>query len=95
MAIISLIVSLSLIFILFRFTPRSKYNSNALIFLLAGTLGNGIDRLFKGFVVDIFELIPFHFAIFNIADIAINIAVLFMILEVTNKRKPPQVKIKT
>ncbi len=84
---ISLMVSAALITILWKFTPRSKFNSIALAFLLGGTLGNGIDRLFKGFVLDIFELIPFNFPIFNFADIAINVAVLFMILELIKIKK--------
>ncbi len=92
---ISLIVSAALIIILYKFTPRSKFNNIALPFLLGGTVGNGIDRLFKGFVVDIFQLIPFNFPIFNVADIAINIAVIFMILELVKTKKPSQGKINT
>ena len=84
---ISLIVSALLIIILWKFTPRSKFNTIALPFLLGGTLGNGIDRFVKGFVLDIFELIPFNFPIFNIADIAINIAVVFMIAELIKTKK--------
>ena len=84
---ISLIVSAALIIILWKFTPRTKYNSIALPLILGGTIGNGLDRLFKGFVLDIFELIPFKFPIFNIADIAINIALLFIILEIIKTQK--------
>ena len=92
---ISLIVSAVLIIILCKFTPRSRFNTISLPFLLGGTLGNGIDRFFKGFVVDIFELIPYNFPIFNIADIAINIAILFMILELIKTKRHPQGKINT
>ncbi len=83
---ISLIVSAALIIILWKYTPRSKFNSIALSFLLGGSLGNGMDRLFKGFVLDIFQLMPFNFPIFNIADIAINIAVVFMMLDFIKKK---------
>ncbi len=92
---ISLIVSAALIIILWYFTPKSRFNTIALPFLLGGTVGNGIDRLFKGFVVDIFELIPFNFPIFNVADIAINISVIFLILESIKAKKKPIRKVNT
>ena len=38
--------------------------------LLAGLLGNGIDRAIYGYVPDIFELELFKFPIFNLADVA-------------------------
>ena len=95
LSFISLIVSGALIIILWKFTPRSKFNTIALPLLLGGSLGNGIDRLFKGFVVDIFELIPFNFPIFNVADIAINIAVLFIILESVKTNKDSKRKLNT
>ena len=90
---ISLIVSFVLIIILWKFTPSSKFNNIALPFLLGGTLGNGIDRLFKGYVLDIFELMPFNFPIFNVADIAINIALFFIILELIVKNKGRKQKV--
>ena len=92
---ISFVVSTLLIIIIWKITPKSIFNSIALPFLLGGTLGNGIDRLLKGFVLDIFELIPFNFPIFNVADIAINIAVLFMILGFIKTKNHSYGKIQT
>ena len=62
--------------------PISLWNLNALAFLLGGTLGNGIDRLLKGHVVDFLEIVPVNFPIFNIADISINIAIIFFIIDI-------------
>ena len=57
-------------------------------FLLGGTAGNGIDRFFKGYVLDFFDLVPINFPIFNIADISINIAIVcFIIDQITSKYK--------
>ena len=39
--------------------------------LLAGLLGNGIDRAIYGYVVDMFELEFINFAIFNLADVLV------------------------
>lgn len=44
------------------------------VLALSGAVGNGIDRLFHGYVVDMFELEFVRFAVFNIADMAINVA---------------------
>lgn len=45
----------------------------ALICMMAGGLGNWIDRLIHGFVVDMFEPVFIRFAVFNIADIFITL----------------------
>jgi len=50
-------------------------------FLLGGSAGNGIDRWLHGAVVDGLELVPFSFPVFNLADVAINLAVLCLLLD--------------
>ncbi len=40
----------------------------ALTMMLSGALGNAIDRLFRGFVVDFFYFKLINFAVFNVAD---------------------------
>lgn len=56
----------------------------SLMILLGGAVGNFIDRLFRGEVVDFVDvLIPvmnYHFPIFNIADAALTIAVVMLII---------------
>ena len=82
LTIISFLVSLLLITIILKFPPKTYWNNIGLAYLLGGTLGNGIDRLFKGFVVDFLELVPVNFPIFNIADISINIAIICFIVDI-------------
>jgi len=43
--------------------------------ILGGALGNGIDRIAQGEVVDFLDLRLINFAVFNMADVAINIGV--------------------
>lgn len=43
--------------------------------LLGGAVGNGLDRWQRGSVVDFLEFVPIHFPVFNVADVAINLAV--------------------
>ncbi len=39
------------------------------ILIFSGGIGNLIDRVFRGYVVDYFELLFMDFAIFNVADV--------------------------
>lgn len=54
--------------------------SVALVF--SGALGNLIDRIFLGYVRDMIEPAFINFAVFNIADCAITIGVVLLILDV-------------
>jgi len=50
------------------------------VIALAGALGNGIDRALHGYVVDMFELEFIRFAVFNVADFAINVSCIAFVL---------------
>ena len=50
--------------------------------LLGGAAGNGIDRWRSGAVVDFLALVPIHFPVFNLADVAINLALLCLAIDV-------------
>lgn len=69
-----------------------------LMLLLGGAIGNFIDRLFRGEVVDFVDvLIPvmdYHFPIFNVADAALTIAVvvLMIALFLEDKKEKKQVE---
>ena len=44
---------------------------SALALLLAGAVGNLIDRALQGYVVDMFHVLFMEFAVFNVADICV------------------------
>lgn len=50
--------------------------------ILAGAIGNFIDRLLNGYVVDMFRLDFINFPIFNVADICLTVGVVLMIIHV-------------
>lgn len=50
--------------------------------ILAGTLGNFIDRLLNGYVVDMFELLFINFPVFNVADSCLTIGVLILVIAI-------------
>ena len=48
--------------------------------MFAGALGNAIDRIFRGFVVDYISLAFMDFPVFNIADIAITVGAVLLVV---------------
>ena len=75
---ISLIVSLALVIYAWR-DKLSVVEQLAYGFVLAGAFGNGIDRFIFGYVVDFLDFRLINFPIFNVADICINIGIVFLI----------------
>ncbi|WP_022797511.1 signal peptidase II [Thermus islandicus] len=60
--------------------------------LAAGALGNGIDRLGRGWVVDYLDLgtsLPLiaHFPVFNLADVCVTLGALFLLLSPRRRRR--------
>ena len=62
------------------------------VLAMAGAIGNGIDRAVHGYVVDMFELEFMHFAVFNIADIAINVCCILFVLLMLLRKEPEKPK---
>ena len=62
---------------------RSRLPATGLGLIIGGALGNAIDRVVHGAVVDYLDLHAFgrHFFVFNVADAAINIGVVLLIID--------------
>ena len=71
LALVSLAMSVVLIIALWKGFFRHPLGRLTLTLLLAGAVGNLIDRAFRGFVVDMFNLLFMNFAVFNVADICV------------------------
>ena len=71
-------VSLVLAFFGYR-DKLSKVEQFAYGFVLAGAFGNGIDRFLFGYVVDFLDFRLINFPVFNIADVCINIGIVFLL----------------
>lgn len=50
----------------------------AMVLVLAGAVGNMIDRIFRGYVVDFFEFTFFDWPVFNVADIYVVVGVILL-----------------
>lgn len=78
------VVILGVILWYYRSLPKTRYHNVMRFFLLmliGGALGNFIDRLLLGYVIDFFFISAINFPIFNFADIflVVSIAVLMAI----------------
>ena len=65
-----------------------------LVLMLSGAIGNFLDRLNIGYVIDFLDtewrLFGWHvdFAVFNIADVAINLGIICFVIEALRRKKP-------
>jgi len=82
LSLISIIFSILLIYLILRKNTLNSLDLYSYSFILGGTIGNGIDRIYKGFVVDFINLNFINFPVFNIADISINIGFIFLLYNI-------------
>ena len=75
-------VCLFLLAVLLKTPRRKKYLPLNIIlcFIMAGALGNYIDRLKNGYVVDFIYFKPIDFPLFNVADIFITVGFAVLLL---------------
>ena len=85
LSLISIIFSILLIYLILRKNALNSLDLYSYSFILGGTIGNGIDRIFKGFVIDFINLNIVNFPVFNIADISINIGFIFLLYSILKK----------
>lgn len=74
----SLVIILCL-FVLLAGKVKSKFASACLLLIVAGGIGNLIDRIISGFVIDFIEPMFMNFAVFNVADIFITVGAFMLI----------------
>jgi len=87
-------VNLLIIFVVAKLLFSKKYNwdnksSLGLSLILAGGIGNLIDRVFRGYVIDYIDITQvINYPVFNFADICIVVGVmLIMIMIIVNTLK--------
>lgn len=80
--LITSIVLVVLVYHMQKYGHESRLLSWALTFVLAGTIGNFIDRLRLQYVVDMLQLEFIEFPIFNVADSLLSVGMVLLILYV-------------
>lgn len=77
-------ISIVLLYMVIKMLTDIAYRSYEipLLMILAGGIGNFIDRIFRGFVVDYldFKIFNWDFPVFNFADMLLVIGAILMII---------------
>ena len=78
--ILTIVILAFVIFEFIRIPEGKKYIPLRITFMLlvAGAIGNMIDRVRQGYVVDFFYFVPINFPRFNVADIYITVAAIMI-----------------
>ena len=89
--VLSSVMIIALIYYICKYKPKSKWVMTSLILIVGGGIGNMIDRVALGYVVDFIDFRLINFAIFNGADsfvcVGAGLLILSLVLEVIREGK--------
>ena len=79
--VLPILITIYLFYLLKSEEFQDKFSQIALFLIIAGAVGNIIDRIFRGYVVDFidFHLNGMHWYVFNIADSSVTIGLIFLL----------------
>ena len=75
----STVAIIGLLVYLFAFRPKSRFVQITLAMIIGGGIGNMIDRVLLGYVIDFIDVTLINFAIFNVADSFVTVGA-FMLM---------------
>ena len=86
--IISVVIIGFLLFYIYKNKGNNKLENVSYAFILGGAIGNLIDRLVYGYVIDFldFEILSYNAPIFNLADTFIVIGVILFLINTLRSR---------
>ena len=79
LSLVSIIITIIILFFILKNEEAKNIDLLSYSFILGGTIGNGLDRIIKGYVIDFINLNFISFPVFNVADISINIGLILII----------------
>lgn len=82
LALVSLLASVAVAVLMARKIFTRPLGQFSLALILAGAVGNLIDRALLGFVTDMFQTTFMNFAVFNVADICVVAGGILMVIYV-------------
>ncbi|WOA53166.1 signal peptidase II [Dickeya solani] len=82
-AMIALVIIVALLAMMHRSSASQKLNNIAYSLIIGGAIGNLADRLVHGYVIDFLDFYVgnWHYPTFNLADSAIVVGALLIVLE--------------
>tara|TARA_R110002050_G_scaffold57423_5_gene129305 strand:+ start:227302 stop:227769 length:468 start_codon:yes stop_codon:yes gene_type:complete len=77
------IVSIALLIWLKKLKPHAKLEAASIAMILGGAVGNVIDRIYYGYVIDFLDVYygTYHWPAFNIADSAIVVGAILLVID--------------
>ena len=94
--VFSTVSIVALLVYLFCFRPESRWMQVSLAFIVGGGIGNMIDRILLGYVVDFFDFRLINFAVFNVADsfvcIGAGMMILYLVIDLVREIKLERAK---
>jgi len=87
--VIGLVVTLVLVIWISRLAVAQRLTAIALSLVVGGAIGNIIDRLLLGHVVDFIDIYykDWHWPAFNVADSAITLGVILMLIDAVREER--------
>lgn len=82
LSVITSLIMIAILTVLFTGKIKDKFQCAALIIVVAGGIGNLIDRVARGFVVDFIEFTFVDYAVFNVADIFVTIGAVLLVISI-------------
>ena len=94
--VFSTVAIVGLLIYLFRFRPEGRWMQIAMAMIIGGGIGNMIDRILLGYVVDFIDFTLINFAVFNVADsfvcIGAGIMILCLVIDLVKEIKQERVQ---
>ncbi len=94
--VFSAIAIVGLAIYLFRFRPESRWMQIAMAFIIGGGIGNMIDRIILGYVIDFIDFTLINFAVFNVADsfvcIGAGMMIVYLLIDLVREIKLEKAK---
>jgi signal peptidase II len=96
MTILAVICLVVIMFVIFSGKVKFGVDYCCIVLMMSGGLGNIIDRIFRGYVIDYIEVLFIDFYIFNFADCLVTVAAALLIAnqiyEMINENKAKKEK---
>ena len=94
--VFSTVSIIALLVYLFRFRPQSRWMQIPMAMIVGGGIGNMIDRIFLGYVIDFIDFTLIDFAVFNIADsfvcVGAGILIVYLLIDLFREIKRERAK---
>ncbi len=76
--VFSTVAIVTMIYLIFSMRKKHPIFLISLSMLVGGGIGNMIDRIFRGYVIDFFKVLFVDFAVFNVADCFVTVGAIIL-----------------